>query len=462
MQIDLTMVRNYLFTGMLAATAGLLLTGCANNDIAEISASAESLQKATYADNFVKKYGAISPSQTWDFTANKVRIGTRAADDASVELVDGLDFGVTESVDENGKYAYAITKNLDIYNDVPLKLPDRVRHSGESAILVAPSNDFYIYPISCQGAWTHRFYIRVGDNEPVEIYQKFWTDATKAYVNGMATNYTIKDGEVNVTRRTSMPGVHITAPTGTPIEVYLDKVNNGNAPMASTVTGSAIVIQTDARPEGVPINENSIVEYIGIEDQYDYDYDYNDMVLCVVGNPDTPPTEKIVDDKYDIKTNVSKRYMIEDLGATDDFDFNDIVVDVTQNVVETHHRTYKVDENGQKTEMITDIITKTTTTQKATICHLGGTLPFTLKVGNTSFGEIEGQLDVDVNISKTVSGWDPNRNNVSVEVQQKNGAVYTVQFPKAGEAPMIIAVDPDQQWMKERVSVPTSWFYIPE
>lgn len=158
---------------------------------------------------------------------------------------------------------------------------------------------------------------------------------------------------------------------------------------------------------------------------------------------------------------ISKRYMIEDLGATDDFDFNDIVVDVTENTTVTHHRTYKVDANGEKTEMITDIITKTSKSQKATIRHLGGILPFTLKVGNTSFNRMEGQLDVDVNISKNISGWNPETNNVSIVVEEKDGAFYTIQFPKAGEAPMIIAVDPDQAWMAERQCVPSSWFYIP-
>ena len=44
----------------------------------------------------------------------------------------------------------------------------------------------------------------------------------------------------------------------------------------------------------------------------------------------------------------------------------------------------------------------------------------------------------------------------------KDGQIYTITFPKAGEAPMIIAVDPSKEWMKERESVPASWFYIPD
>jgi hypothetical protein len=121
-----------------------------------------------------------------------------------------------------------------------------------------------------------------------------------------------------------------------------------------------------------------------------------------------------------------------------------------------------VDSDGNKGELITDIVTNTSKTQKAVIRHLGGRLPFTLKIGNTTISDVDPQLDVDVEITKNVSGWIPDKNNVSVEVQQKSGAVFTVTFPKAGEAPMIIAVSPEQKWMGERKSVPSSWFYIPE
>ena len=451
------------YQGLIAAAVVVLSTACSQQEVFD-GANAEQTQKAEYAANFVKKYPSIDlNTQSWDLTANRVKLGTRAGEGITIETVDGLDFGIEESVSADGKSVVTtFTKNVALYNDVPMKLPDFERHEGESAILIAPSNDFYIYPISCQGAWKHDFYIKVGDAEPVHIYNKFWTDKTKPYVNGMATSASVKNGQPKVTKRAEMPGIHVSAPTGTPVEIYLDNINGGAAPKASTVTGCAIVIDTDVRPEGVPIQANSVVKYIGMEDRYDYDFDYNDMVMVVVGNPDTPPTEKIVDDKYSVKTNLTKRYMIEDLGATDDFDFNDIVVDVTENTTETHRRTYKVTASGDKGDLIADIVTNTSKSQKATIRHLGGTLPFKLKVGKTDFGEIEGQLDVDVNISKTVSGWDPEANNIYIEVQQKNGAYYTVQFPKAGEAPMIIAVDPDQQWMPERKSVPSSWFYIPK
>ena len=439
-----------------------MLTACAKNEVFDAS-QYENNQREAYATNFIKRYGAINPNQTWDFTKGS-QLGTRGESDGiSVEIINGLDFGIEESIGEDNKYAYKFSKNQAIYDDVPLKLPDKVRHTGESAMLVAPSNDFYIYPISCQGQWTHDLYVKVGDADPVQVYHKFWTDYTKPYVNGMATSTTIKNGvlTVNNNNRSTMPGVHITAPVGTPVEVYLDKINNGAAASASTATGCAIIIDTEVKPEGVPLKDNSIVQYIGMEDRYDYDFDYNDMVMVMVGNPDTPPTIKIENDSYDIKTNITKRYMIEDLGATDDFDFNDIVVDVTENTTEKHRVTYELNAAGERVKLVKDIVYRTDKSQKATIRHLGGILPFTLKVGNTDFGEMEGQLDKDVKIEKNVSGWNPETNNISISVKQKNGVYVEIKFPRAGDVPMIIAVEPTQEWMPERQCVPKDWFYIP-
>jgi len=67
-----------------------------------------------------------------------------------------------------------------------------------------------------------------------------------------------------------------------------------------------------------------------------------------------------------------------------------------------------------------------------------------------------------VNFEKTVSGWNPETNNISISIQQKNGDYFEIKFPKAGDVPMIIAVDPSQAWMPERQCVPKDWFYIPQ
>lgn len=170
-----------------------------------------------------------------------------------------------------------------------------------------------------------------------------------------------------------------------------------------------------------------------------------------------------------------KRYIIEDLGALDDFDFNDIVVDVTD---------YWDVEKGR--------------TQKAIVRALGGTLDFTITIGSTTWTKSEHYeaftpyrandgsytntklAELDKLCEFEVEGWDPSQNNISVTVKLKDesqsasgGATVTIPFPKAGDVPMIIAVDPtfyfqdsetqaNYSWMPERVSIPASYFTVTE
>jgi hypothetical protein len=158
-----------------------------------------------------------------------------------------------------------------------------------------------------------------------------------------------------------------------------------------------------------------------------HDGDYTDLV-CLV-----EPVE------------ASKRYMVEDLGTTDDFDFNDLVIDV---------RAY-----GDR--------------QWAIVRAMGGTLDFTVKIGNTSWTKSESGMDVKTMYNTTagkvnynaelavfdVTGWDPLANNVSVTVKgNASEAPLVIPFPKKGEVPMIIAEHPARKWMDERVSIPADWF----
>jgi hypothetical protein len=110
--------------------------------------------------------------------------------------------------------------------------------------------------------------------------------------------------------------------------------------------------------------------------------------------------------------------------------------------------------------------------QKAIVRAMGGTLDFTLKIGDTEWTKGEKfavttmyntkpEIDYSAVLDEfTVEGWNPDENNVSVLVKdKKSGDVLTIRFPKKGEAPMIVAVDPITIWMDEKVSIPTDWFY---
>lgn len=133
------------------------------------------------------------------------------------------------------------------------------------------------------------------------------------------------------------------------------------------------------------------------------DNDVNDVAFLIIGYPNVPtviPTEEVI----------KKRYMCEDLGATDDFDFNDIVIDVTQTMqyqlVTTPAGMEDYDFNDQfngdnvtgvEIESMQPLDGKNGTTdtrkQTAKITHVCGTLPITARVGNYIFPKIEDPTD---------------------------------------------------------------------
>lgn len=215
-------------------------------------------------------------------------------------------------------------------------------------------------------------------------------------------------------------------------------------------------VGNDVKPEGVTLVEGAIVKYIGIEDNPKGDLDYNDVVLAVVGNPDVPEEIKIEKDEYQVPVSVTKRYMMEDLGSTDDFDFNDVVVDVTETTVYTHKVTIV---NGVKES---DVVIDTKKTQKAVVRHLGGILPFQLTIGETTLPEMgsEATWKTNPDTEYEVKGWNPAQNNVSVTVKSTESQMYNVtnKFPKEGEFPMMFACDPEIEWAAERQGFDFSQF----
>lgn len=483
---------NLNFKAFVGALAVLSIASCSKNDVfdAQQAAANEIAQKkSTFENNFVAKYGQVAPTQSWDFSTNQQRLGTRGYSEVYTKIVNGLEFNPTYDVVKKNGNLYLdnrkFGKNQAIYDNVIKQLPDGKEHKGNQATLVAPSNSFTIYPISAQGSWTHDLYVKVGNAAPVKVYSKTWTDYSQAYVNGDVISATVKEVkrtetyddweltwygwekvektrevfdhyEYEATSSTVMPGLYIEAPIGTPIEIYLDNVKNGNTKKPSVGTSTGNVIYVDGKgavPEGVEIREDAIIKYVGIEDQANLgDKDYNDIVLAIVGNPDVPEEIKIENNEYKVPVSVTKRYMMEDLGSTDDFDFNDVVVDVTETTVYTHQVTIV---NGVKTA---DEVTKTEKlpTAKAVVRHLGGILPFQLTIGETTLPEMgsEATWKTNPDTEYEVKGWDPAKNNVKVTVKATASQMYTNEFPTTGAFPMMFACDPSEEWVAERQEFP--------
>ena len=442
-------------TNLVASVSALLLiTSCSHE--ADFDSTAYVQQKKDeYAQNFVKRYGEIDPNQTWDFTSGAATLSTtRATSKNEAIMIYGLDFGVEGW--KNHKWSNKVTKNTALYNTLKENWKEGVSKTGEAAVLVAPGNPFVIYPVTAQGTFTHDFCIKIQGYQEATLYSKKWTDSKIPYCNGMAyeTHQTLK--QIN------MYGVYVDVPAGTRIEVYLKNVN-GQQGAVGTSSGDAIIVDAAAvgnlRPE-VPtgLQGYTTVKYIGIEDAKTgkRDDDYNDVVVAMLGYPNVPEETPITDnDTYTETTTLSKRYMVEDLGDLDDFDFNDIVIDVEETTTLTHDVTLT---NGVITS---DVVSGTSKTQKAILRHRGGIYPFSIKIGDYTSDEFPGVLSDDPNIELTITNnvWNPETNNISLDVRDMNtGAVVTIPFGMKGQAPMMVAVEPTLKWMPERTAVPNNWF----
>ncbi len=431
---------------LLLAVLAVAFAACSGEENDYDEHAIEHNSKAKYEANFVAKYGDIS-NQTWDMTS-PAQLVTRGSQDVTLKPVPGLNYGnprvVTTGTGQNTIYTVQLDKNVALAQSVARTLPDGTQHAGVKAVLAAPATPFTIYPICSQSNLVYDFCIKVGSDAPVVIFSKKWRDDHVPYYHNMTT---LDQFTVN------MPGLTVSAPVGTPIELFLNVHDNNTT--VSTSSGNALYVDVPdhASPEGISIMSKAAIKYIGFEDNVNGgDRDYNDLVLCLVGSPYVPVPEIIDDNSYTVDINTTKRYMIEDLGSTDDFDFNDIVMDVSDNTAITHIVTL------DKGLISSDFISKTESVQKAILRHQGGTLPFQLTIGNTEFEEMPGRMGVSPDTEYDITGWLPDQNNISVKVKEQSDIVYTITFPKKGTAPMIIAVDPTQHWMEERQSIPASWW----
>lgn len=226
------------------------------------------------------------------------------------------------------------------------------------------------------------------------------------------------------------------------------------------------------------------VMVIGCEDHQEgtVDWDMNDIVFLFVGLPDLPTKREVTK---------SKRYLIEDLGTTVDFDFNDVVVDITE--------TSLIDIQNS-TEVIYS--------QEAIIKHLCGTVPFKVYFDkgsdgsyvNASFNngnQIQGVVQSLNEECKDASGnytykliysqhgggiagrtekpfWKSGKDqdNIRIDVYSseehsgqnwgvgEGGQIKTAWFSKPGEttAPYIIAVPTTQMWTAESTDFPIGSF----
>ena len=470
-----------LFVTTSMAVVGLVFVACSHDDFIDQDAPVKNL-KAEYAANFEKKFGKIDPNQTWDFSSPQTTFTLPSSSNAAR----------TRTGESEGSFAFnkgeiEVEKTvLDWVHDNMPKGKNN-QQKGDPFKMKVPGNSFSIAPLYQGNAtyyWQLWMYVEdLGDfmiwEKGNDIYYKAdaesdWTElgvgsdglGDGGFYSVKAPTYTFTNLPVGkkmyfylkVWKNSS------TCPLGYDAYLkYLENQNQNKPDNFTSLEGMMISLVKAQKPEKVPSGYD--VTIIGCEDKKSGDNDFEDLVIMVYGKP-VPPTERV----EEVESALTKRYFMEDLGTTDDFDFNDVVVDVQY---DRKKITYTYDNStnkliGQTEEKLDD---------QAIVRATGGTLDFTLTIGNTTWIKSKhknatemwntGWGGASINYTAVlgepfkVEGFKPDKNNVSVAVVDKgnSGAVKTITFPKQGEAPMMLAVDASVNWMNERVSVPDTWFY---
>ena len=482
------MKTKFMTFAMMMAMLGI--TSCSKTDlydegkIAEMEAAeaAAAQQKliAEYEANFIKTFGEINPNQSWDFSTNDVKYTLNGPIKASTRATRA---DLNLNVNPSTTYYGVQQKTLTMMNTVFKEGKD---NSGPGTFfgLNAPKNSFTIQPIFMgKSGGNFKLYLHVeGVAEDRIIWEKwqgiqYKKEGSSDWETLSSTHNEGGENLVNATAIQTQPITISGIPEGTEMWLYLkisqaasgynsagDIMGSHNGFMKEyTFTNDQLDLYS---LPGVEAGKQVQCKLIGCEDANTAksDKDFNDVVFLLYGQPEVPTSFKI----KTLTEDLTKRYMIEDLGATDDFDFNDIVVDVTSH----YEAQIKVDDNDEPLPGYENP-EYTYKSSYAEIKALGGTLDFELTIGNTKWKKSENFADYtemintknpdynavlkkfDVAIYDATTnpeGYNPTANNISVTVYQKdtNRTANVVGFPKNGAVPMMIATDAKVEWATER------------
>ena len=461
------------FKMMAAAMAVLGAVSCSKSDVFD-PGQAEEIKKAQeeakieqsktdYEANFVEKYGEVDPNQSWDFST-----GTPTISLPSSSAKAGTRAGGYERKNSSDYYEFSAA-TINKMKEVFVEGHDN-RSLGTSFAMNAPKNAFYIMPMYMgQSGGNFELWMHVeGIAEDIKVWNK-WDDLqVKPTANSDWKNVKAHNSGSNCVGVAAIRSKYYKfsgLPENAVMHFYLkitETASGYNEKNQILTSMSGYMRSFDfakkdndgniVGKEGLPTGlkgideelENPEVMIIGVEDATTSksDHDFNDVVFMIYGEPYVPQTFKV----EEFETTYSKRYMIEDLGSTDDFDFNDIVVDVQETF--TQKRT--TDEQGLETW--SDPVLKG---QKAFLRHLGGILPFELTIGSTKLDKMGGPstFQTDTNLEFEVNGWNRTANNISIKVYQSadSQTANVVNFSQPGAIPMIIATDTNVAWSAERV-----------
>jgi hypothetical protein len=459
-----------------------------------------------YKANFEKKYGKIDANQSWDFSTLDYSFFTSSSE-AATRAPGGPGAGgpagpaADKVVSKMNSWYVLPDATLGLMNTVFLEGHDNTQNFMEGTFfeLNVPENDFYILPIYMgQSGGNFRLYLSVNTGKDPKGNDKYtdyplwnkWDDLQYKLDNDRnwrdvridnRNGYNTKDAVAIQSKPIKVSVKDL--PKGAKMHFYLkitekasiynhkdDKLGCLNGYIKEYLFNAGEVNLTSL--PGIDNNSTDPIQckFFGCEDAStsNSDKDFNDVVFLCYGQPKVPQSTKITEYTRENR----KRYMIEDLGAADDRDFNDIVVDIVETEVATVE-TY--DDGTPLSGFENPNYVKTGT--RAEIRALGGTLDFELTIGSTTWRKSENMPenwtqmvntynpsnDLEPLFTYPVEGYDIESNNVSVKVFQEDGekVASKVAFPQNGSVPMMIATNSDQVWAVERSEFPFNEYLNP-
>lgn len=401
--------------GMMILAVGIAMASCSKNDVFEQNqTNVSEQQKAEYVSNYVAKYGQPDANQSWDFAAavpnaSKTRAGeTMVCDPANNpslfywNVMTDLHKPITHSIENMIKSATVKTWNPFIKVEL---YPSAVHTTGTAlkfALSVCYNDEVSNIVTGFKAndkSWGYNLDF-LGDYLTASVYSVGRNVDTRSLTTAENVYWAAYSYNYEWKWRTFISGEWVEKGLKSfELKTYKEITVNGHTYWCFDCTG---------------------------------DGDYSNLI-CLAVDAETQA--------------IQKRYFVEDLGSKDDFDFNDIVFDV-------------IDDNGS---------------QECIVRAMGGTLDFTLKIGDTTWTKSEaadvktmyntqGNIEYDKVLARfPVTGWNPNANNISVEVKSNvsENVIIKIPFPKKGEVPMILAFKTVTNWQTERESLPEGWWFTP-
>lgn len=456
-------MKKYLMSGVAAIAFLAAFTSCSKStDLYDAGAvQQKEIQKTenSYSDNFIKKYGQPAPNQDWGFgSSSKTR-------------------GVYSNLDMLGNI---IAGGLNIY--APKAVDDPTVNANETQLVVAefskrrPGVENQLN-INFTDFWVHQVYKGNSKDYEGNYYRNGYNSEEQNVTSNMnhlqcMKNITLADVSAEVGDNTGCVAI------GDGFMEHINNFNSGDCPNSATV-GNQSVTSPGVQIKGATLMLNSGTNDFAYHNSTDSKY-HNEYII-IAGAEIDPSLAGYYYVGFDFyanggyydnnnilqngNKNVERDYVFndwivrispaefagaarvacEDLGTTDDFDFNDVVFDVANN---SYYNPYK--SGAQETYTI------------ITLQAAGGTLPLYLEAGGVSkevhelFGVDTGTMVNTGRVSRpivqfTIPGtYSPK--DITVRVVGDNAKQITLKAEE-GQAPQKICVNTTFQWCDERQQI---------